>query len=92
MLEDNHAQSPEFKLIAELPIESGLIEHFYCEQLEYFFKFFKGELGLFPECYDTDNTDVVERDLTSNWIIHNIIYTIKIEVSGKDKLADEVSN
>ena len=92
MLEDNHAQSPEFKLIAELPIESGLIEHFYCEQLEYFFKFFKGELGLFPECYDTDNTDVVQLDLTSNWVIHNIIYTIKIEVSGKDKLADEVSN
>ena len=88
MLEDNHAQSPEFKLIAELPIESGLIEHFYCEQLEYFFEFFKSELGLFPECYDTDNTDVVQPNFTSNRIAHNIINAIKIEVSRKDEFAD----
>ena len=88
MLEDNHAQSPEFKPIGELPIESGLIEYSYCEQLEYFFKLFKGKLCLFPEWCDTNNTDVVQLDLTSDWIIHNIIYTIKIEVSGKDELAD----
>lgn len=88
MLEDNHAQSPEFKLIGELPIESGLIEHFYCEQLEYFFEFFKGELGLFPECYDTDNTDVVQPNFTRNRIFLNIINAIKIEVSRKDEFAD----
>ena len=92
MLEDKHTQSPEFELIGEFPIERGFIEYFYCEQLEYFFELFKGELGLFPECYDTNNTDVVQRNFTWNWVIRNIIYTIKIEVSGKDEFPDEVSN
>ena len=59
MFEDHQAQSPEFKLIAELPIKGGRIKHLQSEQFKDLLEFFKSKVGLFANRQDSGNTNIV---------------------------------